>query len=355
MIRKQYQKIISARGWNRFVDFYFRHRIRSVVTVDSDPWRHPWFCRVEWDGVDERWTLRVKPGFCWSETGDADPEVTVPLDLAGLETLDRLEISENASHDDDEEKVVAYLTEYPVIPLGVDLFRSIGTDAVGTESERGEAVPAFFSEQGVMGPVVVRQGGDSGLIEIREGDVEDRKSARLLRACDVVLSHDRSQRVTEVVTTNLANDSDGVAVSVELQGNATGRSNPFLYAARQFSDQVESDYFAFLRSGGTDPARDSIHIATIYLMSQRGAEEGSDPDGTWQAFVRHHVRWNLQYVQKTIEISPDPVRITVPVPTLALGELGRVGGSIADDINDRTQQMEAAVSVASALARFETM
>lgn len=330
MRRQRYQRVIPTTKWNRFVDFYFRNRIAQVVSDDGEPWRHPWYTRLAWDPFEEHWTARVKPAPCVSDTSDGDPTVSVPARLAPPETAERLGLDERSG----DGPVDAFLSEEPDIILRPDLWRAVGTDAVVADGS--EAVPAYFTERGVLGPQVMDAGGSQVVVRIR-GVLADRASARLLRACDLVLTHERARTAVIAQLANLDLDE----IDVDFLRDASGvRRDPYLQAVREYRDTVVPDSLSLLLGEATDDGRDSIHLATLYLLSPPGTPEGSDPDETWTSHVDHHVHWPLQYVTRFDVVEPDPTRITVPAPQLGQGQLGRIGERFAAAINESFDQLE---------------
>lgn len=329
-MRRPRQNVIPPAEWNDFVRDYFRNRVLQVTVIDAGMWRHPWWTDLRWSIEAEMWTARITPGYCLSGTG-ADPQVSVPATLAAQETLDRLEIEDPTS-----EPVDAYLSELPAVPVRVSQWRPIGTDAVVVSGSIGEPVPARFAERGVMGPTTLDTGGDGGTVQRIDGLIEERNQARLLRACDLVLTHDR---VRSVIAPSL---SPGVLDVEFTQVNAISRSGPWVEIQRKFEPPGERAALADRVTGAAaDTGRDELHLATLYLLSPEGQEPGSDPDATWEPSVVHHREWNLQYRATYEDTIVEPTRLSIAVPQLGLGALGMRAQPILDEINRRTAELEA--------------
>lgn len=331
----------SAPAFNRLVDFYFYHRILQVLDSPRIPWRFPWYTEVRWDRVREAWVLRVTPGACLSATGDGDPRVTIPAAFSGRERVERLglppEVRElQGSEAMASELVDAWLSEVPAIPVRPDRWRAIGTDAAGT-SDTLEGVPQFFAAAGVAAPVVTEIDEAGGLVQQFSGLIAERRTARLLRAVDLVVSHDRLQTVATVSESATV---DGVEIGASTVRPPGYEGFPRLEVMRQFIEDPEADVLAILRGLASDTARDRVRVATVYLLSPEGADPGSVPDETWSATVAYYARRTLQYLTRVEEVTVEPTRLSVPLPSLGQGALGRIGGAIASGLNAEIAQME---------------
>lgn len=330
-MRKRRPNAISGRWWNAFVEEYFRGRVLSVRGEDAPPWRHPWWTDLRWSHEAEQWVARATPGYCVSAEG-ADPQVEIPARFASAETRERLGLS-----GDETTTCEARLSERPGIPLPTSRWRAIGTDAVETTGSPGEAVPARFAARGVMGATVLDSGGEGGLVTRLSGLATDRAEARLLRACDLVLTHDR-QRATAAV------DLSASAVDVVFSSSAPARRGPWLEVRRKHEIEPPPGAMDMIVGGSADVGRDSLRLATLYLLSEPGAEPGAEPDATWEPSVVHRQKWNLQYRSRRQEMIVAPTRIAVPVPILGLGALGARAQPIVDEINRRAAEMEEALA-----------
>lgn len=330
-MRRRRQSLIDAEGWNAFVERYFRNRVLSITVIDAPPWRHPWWTDLRWSIEAGQWTATVKPGYCLSGTG-ADPQVSLPARLAPADTLDRLGLDDPTS-----EPVDAYLSERPAIPIDVSKWRAIGTDAIVASGSAAEAVPRRFAERGVMGAGVLDTGGEGGAVLRVGGLASDRASARLLRACDLVLTHDR---VRSVIVPSL---SPGVLDVDFSQVAAIRRPGPWVEIQRKHEPPGSGGIVDLVLGASADLGRDSIRLATLYLLSPPGQESGSEPDQTWEPSVTHHREWNLQYRAVYDDTIVEPTRVSLAVPQLGLGALGIRAQPVVDEINRRTAELEAAL------------
>lgn len=346
MRRPRQQLIVSTRGWNDLVRWWFRNRIERVTVLPTPQWRHPWYTTCRWDLSEEVWTAEIHPGFCVSETGEGEPSMRTRASLVSRETLDRLEI-EPADADADL-RVDAWLSESPRLALNADVFRPVGTDA-DTGGNSLEAVPQEFLDRGVMGPqVLVTEAGEATLRI--DGPVADRASARLLRACDLVLHHDRL-----ALSPAVSIEGDTAVVDLTLAPPPGREASPYVVPTRKYDAPPAIDAASVLTGGATDPGTDTVPIATVWLLSPRGAKPGSDPDESWSAHVEHHLFWNVAYVTRQSADYVNPTRIELPLPDLGLGTLGGVGQRFAEAINKNLAELEAASAQVLNEGRFLTM
>ncbi len=338
---------VSARGWNGFVDRFFRGRILQVLRAQRSEWRHPWSMTVRWSPLLERWTVAILPGVCVSATSDGDPVVRVSERGTSAETRARLGL---APETESEARVDAYLSESPEVEIAADLWRAIGTDAAAVSGDLSEAVPPFFTRRGVQGPAVLDTGGGTEVVIRLEGIVADRASARLLRAVDVVLSHERSATVVAVDRDEATADEVSVNFSLDDSGR---EAEPQVSVVRKWEPPVRPELLELIE-GATDTVTDETRLATIYLLSRPGEAPGAEPDGTWQAFVRYTASgfWNLQYQTKFAVETVEPTRVAVPLPDLGQGELGRFGDRLTAGINQEIASLEAALATVQNEGRF---
>jgi hypothetical protein len=340
-MRRPQKILIDVDAWDEFVARYFRNRILSITVIEALTWRHPWFTELAWSTIAQQWTARINPGYCLSGAG-ADPQVSVPENLASDETRERLSIEDPTSLPLD-----AYLSELPLIPIAAARWRPIGTDAVTQSGSDSEAVPDRFAKRGVMGPVVLDTSGQGGLVTRVSGLVADRRSARLLRACDLVLTHDR---VRSVVTPSLLVDS----IEVEFSQLSPGarRPGPWIETMRKYEPGEPGGVVDQILGAAADTGRDIIHLATLYLLSPEGQEPGSEPDATWEPSVSHHEEWNQQHRATYEEAIVEPTRITIPAPGLGLGSLGIRAQPIVDEMNRKIAELEAALRRVENIGKF---
>lgn len=333
--------VINTTDWNDFLDRYYRGRIASITALEPPPWRHPWWTELQWSTIAESWTITVEPGYCVSSTG-ADPQVTTREDLASPETLERLEIVRPG-----KKSVDATLSESPRVPVPVIKWRPIGTDATGLAGEATESVPTRFAARGVMPPVLLDTRGDGGIVTRVSGLESDRRQARLLRAADLVLVHDRSRAVVESTL-----DGSQLDIDFSLASAGQARPGPWIQLERKYEPGEPGDLVDRIVGSVADGGRDMLHLATLYLLSAPGQEPGSEPDATWEPSVVHYVRWNQQYRTTISDLVVEPTRVSIAVPQLGLGALGARAQPIVDEINRRTADLEAALRQMESFGTF---
>lgn len=311
---------VSAESWNGFVDSVFAGRVASVTRVEAEPWRHPWFCRLSWWDEARAFAVRVKPGFCLSGPSRArrDVSVSVPVvsSLAPERSLNRLNVSRPRSGG---AVVEAFLREEPRLAIEPGRWRAIGTDA-----DTSEGVPVFFRERGVNPSPVARVAGES---------VERRP--RLLRSCDVVLSHDRLANATEW---QQGAGVDGTVAQFfsNVASAPNRRERPYLRVMREFSPDEPVDPIEQMRGLWSDTGTDSIRVASLFLLSEPGVPAGSVPGfppERWSPYVKHSVFWNLQYLESRFSAPAAQPPLVFPGLSLAGGVLGSFQPSLAQ-IND---------------------
>jgi hypothetical protein len=89
-----------------------------------------------------------------------------------------------------------------------------------------------------------------------------------------------------------------------------------------------------LRGDWTDNTFDARHLATVYWVSPPRSPHGSMPDGTWTAYVRNRLFWNLNHASSVLE--PALKRENLVLNTgLAAGLLDSIGNRILAVINDQ--------------------
>jgi hypothetical protein len=198
----------------------------------------------------------------------------------------------------------------------------------------------------VLSPVQVDTSGGEIVTRI-QGLARDRSEARLLRAIEVVLNHDRL-----VTVTNTATGAGEVIIDLSLQSSPGAVDDPYITLETKYGDTIPADFIPLVTGEATDSGRESIRLATIYFLSYPGAEEGSDPDVRWEAHVRHRVQWNLQFVTQQRVETIEPTRVELPVPGLVGGALGAIGGPLVAAINDNLETMENAFRSVENRGRF---
>jgi hypothetical protein len=329
--------VVSVSGWNRLIDWWLRNRVRKVMIRYPESWRHPWYSSMRWDAEAEAWTVSVRPGWCESPTGNPSPTMATIARLAR-------ETAQAQGIDDPEAAVEARIEDEPQLMIPASTWRRVGTDATGST----ETVPQALLDLGVVAPGRLLQ-TDSGLVTAVEGLLTDRAQARLARAVDLGLQHGR-----EVVSLTPEEGPDGVT---ELRVNfARARpKDPRMVMRKEWPDP-ETEPASYLPVGGAviaDEGVDELRIATLYLVSEPGAPDGSEPDGTWRPVVVHRVKRNVAYEV----IGPDtrvlePLRFPWLGQGLGLGAGAGIIDGLAGDLRNRAAELDAVLSGLRTRGRF---
>lgn len=348
---------VSAESWNRFVDRVFRSRIIDVRGAEPEPWRHPWYTRLAWLGELEAFAIRVKPGYCLSGNPSGAMATTVgvevPGEVAPAKTKERLGTANGLLPD----TVEAWLREDPVIPLPAGIWRKVGTDA--EPFGQLETVPRFFRKRGVNPAPQGRL--DAFGISVAGGVAGDgfpiHDRPRLLRACDLVLYHDRPANSTDW---QLGTGVEGTIAQFRTvpTSRPDRRERPYLRIVRRYDPPAPLDPVAYLQGGVEDAGTDSIRMATLYLLGPRQGEGATgEPEAfpaKWEPHVRHDRFWNLRYLVNRFEPGPDVLPLEVPGLELAAGSLLNVA-PLAAATNDAYQQALAFVQTRLIEGRFVTL
>ena len=261
--------MITASAWNALLARRRRNRIVSVTQRRGGSWRHPWHTTLAWNADLERWEASIKPGFV--DNGRMI-DVTVSVETA-------------------EGSADAPLTDFPRLPITT--FRSVGTDSISIDGS-GETVPDYFRALGVGDPVTLSTEGDGGLVQEFSGLVDESASQRLLRACDLVLHHDRVATATQWQITPAETGSQA-QFSVIYKTAPNARDGAYIRAMSRYAPIVPVDDLTRLQGGWTDETFDSRHLATVWMLSPPGAALESSPDETWEPHVEYKLFWNATY------------------------------------------------------------
>jgi hypothetical protein len=267
---------VPASAWNRLVDYLFRHRLLSVVSLEGSQWRHSWFTSARWDAEAKSWLANVRPGFVNGQ------DVTVSVVV-------------------DEEMKNVPLTEDPAFPLSQ--FRAIGTDTISIDGT-GEPVPPFFVKLGVKGARSLSTEGDAGITETITGLPEDAAEAlppRQLRACDIVLRCLRPRTAVEWLITPA---ETGAQAQITLLTTGSSAHQASLRVTSRYQPIQAAADLTRLEGLVTDPGYDEAHVCTVYLLSPENAGPETEIDATWTPYVRHHLFWNAEYLTTQPTIIP---------------------------------------------------
>lgn len=175
---------------------------------------------------------------------------------------------------------------------------------------RGE-VPLFFRAQGAMAPVKLDSSDFASnaanigaspeiIFNFIAGNLPPPKPQdddgfpegnRLLMQCDIVLQTDRPTVkqeffVDEVGITRLS----GFTIELPPHSDYAAR----IYHIAKYIPPKAPTLLDILFGTYQEIPLDEIVLATVYFLSPV-AYDNSSPDGSWMAFVRHEVFWNLNY------------------------------------------------------------
>jgi hypothetical protein len=113
----------------------------------------------------------------------------------------------------------------------------------------------------------------------------------------------------------------------------------------QAIDPLASDY--------AEPTFDQILISTVFLLSPANTPVGSEPDQTWQPFVRHNLFWNLLWAQPVFR-QPIVNTAGLTIPPLAAGAATLVISGFNSQLANMTQQAQNILQAASLAGTFWT-
>lgn len=317
---------IPAYLWNRVIDLLLNNRVLGARVSFKGGWRHPWNVIPEYDSKRNVWRANIQPGF----VNELPATVQLPFGLAPAETAARLAGGKQKP----EDLVDADLTEGPAIPL--PSFRPVGSDDAGSVNESGafsaERVPAYFRALGVgeaQPPLAsVGEAGVALALDFRET-----ARLRLLRACDLVLHKERAATSTEW-TLGSGIDGTFAQFSVGTVTRPGTRKAAYVRAIAKRTPPTLPTNADFLSGTAEDNGVDSLHLATVFLLSQPGAAFGAAPDAEWLPFVQHHVFWNVHHATNVLRPALAKVQLRLPIG-LAGGFGDSFIGTQLAQINDK--------------------
>ena len=208
-------------------------------------------------------------------------------------------------------------------------------------------MPLFFRRAGVNPPrasTTTINSDFSGVTTtetLGSGDglpIHDRP--RQLRAVDLVLYHDRLSNATDW---SLGTGVDGTVAqfSAIVTTKPNFQRRPYLRFVAGYEPEPEPDPLMRLRGGWSDGGVDTLHLATLYLLSRPGMSETADPHSdpaAWTPHVHHRVFWHVAYRSSDFGSPPTPTPLQVPGLTLAGGILQSFVPTLAQ-INDNYAAM----------------
>lgn len=307
--------LIRHETWNSLVrDISRRRPLRFGPIPNPRKWEHPWTIKPSWNDDEKQWFFKINPGFV------NGVEVTVPTRVkhAGERTIKRLEDTKDDIANK-EQTVDAFLTEWPSVEVGST--RVIGTGAQpesfggssGSIKVSYEPVPKFFADLGVTSANPEISGNLNSGVTFKD-QTEDTKTARRLRCCDVSLWKDRPSAKFEVYEGSILDGSMG-AIYITYNHSGGMKKNPYLRISSQFTQPIEPESEMALLEGVSDPEFDVMMLATIYFVSEPGAEPSAPLDETWTPYVKYSHFWNLAHSPQSIPDSTpiEPIRLTTPL------------------------------------------
>jgi len=303
---------------------------RSVAMSGRRKWRHPWWTTPQWLPKKQAWSAFVLAGFC---NGVAPLVRTTAGDLreakgtffgqlvdartgaAEIAQLARLALEDFSGLPDDAQVDVP-LYENP--PVGLNAWKNIGFDG-------GGVVPAFFLARGVnkapRGGVAALEGGAIPL-----ASTTPPKGNRLLRSCDIILHQPRV-----ALTSNIATTVDLLVVQ-ELGQREARAGDSLRILSGDFDERAQENNKSqpgtnIVANNFEEANFDEVLIATVYLLSPPDLAPLSQPDGKWQAFVKHNLFWNVSWEQPQLTQIATNFAITGAIASLKF--LGSGAGAFA--------------------------
>jgi hypothetical protein len=292
----------------------------QIITLGTLPEeRHAWQTEAAWNPFLQKWTARI----------------VVPGSVNGLAPL----VNAGSYYvQDGKQPAVMTLDGIPELLLN---FRAIGHDGTA-----GESVPEFFANMGVgKQPKAAAPDEPVNLTELAA-----QPGNRLLRACDLVLIQPRPAMKTDVQLGDALVDGWTLRQSVNYTTPSTTRARvvaqaKFIYPGQSFKPEdfdqalVERDF-------------DAIQIATIYLVSPPDTEDGTDPDATWQPFIKHVLFYDLNYATPRADGTAEPDPVTFFIPTVAGAMVQPLVSALLALANDVFDALKALLTAQSNEGRF---
>lgn len=275
-------------------------------------WRHPWQVSTAWNG--DEWRAVVQPGFV---NGKCPVRETTDGDMP--------------------------LYRRPEIPLR---WRRIGWDGDG-------AVPQFFLDRGAakarpeLTVAAVEANGASAF-----DTPEAPENLRLLRACDLWIHQPRLALTSQIDITpevGLLTGRSIVSQTLSVKGPvATDTLRVLAGTLERFERGIDP-----ITNLYEEESWDDLTIATVFALSPRKTPAGSEPDSSWQLFVRHNLFWNLNYVLPYFRqfggVSDLPF-----IPPLGGGAGVLIINYLIASLNDLTQEAINRISAHSMRGTFYT-
>jgi hypothetical protein len=342
---------IPAEDWNHAVETYAQNRPLIMGGRLPGQWLHPWEISGHWDHKRDAWRYSINPGF----VNGVSPVITMAAADAPEEFAKAADVTPEARLD-------VPLGESPQPIIKAATWRALGEDAAptgavsDTESLASrvtfEDVPEFFQAIGVGRPPVLSVSSTGGFSEELDGPGSPgRDLRRLLRACEVILRQPRAALRADVT---IGSPDAGSFAQIDFITQTPLDRTPRISASKTFTPAEDVDPSGILSGQFLDEPEDTLHLATLYVVSPRGAEPGSVPDETWQFHASHHVFWSLNHDTNNIPPITTQPPLTFPFP-LALG----VGTSAINAglavVNDNADLALEAIRAGSLRGKFWTI
>jgi hypothetical protein len=339
---------ISAKEWNEAAgnieSGYFRvgpetsigaggnlppGRLANIAPIVDWQGQHPWAIHPFWNSdfpldAAERviyqrdkgmWCAKIVPGFV-----NGHPPA-IKMKGKYLDPADKVWGNQYGEREiNPDEDIQMLLTDDPVPFLKLTNLVDTRTKvySAGGGIKAGE-VPIFFRIRGAMKPEelsgldvilnIVAGGGDEFVLRllggtaevpvIREGKDTLPEGNRLLYQCDIVLQVDRPSvkqefQYDDVGILRMA----GFSITLPQHDQYSAR----LYHIGIYTPPPAPTYWDVINGTYIELPYEEIVIGRVFLLSP-ALRDNDIPDGSWMAFARHEVFWNLNY-SSIMQIDP---------------------------------------------------
>ena len=318
----------------------------------GNAWRHPWNALPTWNAKRKVWYAQLVAGFV---NGVAPMVRTTAGDLryaraswfgqlidarSGAAEIDQAARLAASEFDDLPDNTRVDVPLYNNPPVVLNSWKAIGWDG-------GGVVPAYFRDWGVNQAPPGVQAQLEGGGQIALDSLTPPKGNRLLRSCDVFLRQPRSALTSDIsIEGTLVVQMLGTRAPVEGEKLRILTGSYDEWKEEQNRAHPEADVNA-IANNYEEAQADHALIATVYLLSGPDAEPGSDPDGSWEPFVKHTLFWNLHWKQPVLSTLLTNMPITAAIASVTL--LGSGAASIA--INAIANAIDTATNAAINLLR----
>ena len=307
---------------------------RTLTCSVSSLWKHPWFLTPSFSGASQTWSAQCKPGLVNCEAPVYRTTI-FEQQSAGIDYgINPLTGQPFFSADVFRPNVgtPGVATTTIDIPLYLSPAIAMQWRAIGWDGDPNAGVPQFFLDRGAALPP--KQPSLEDQLNGATSSTPTPRNLRLLRSCDVWVHQPRAALTSQIslepgIATGISNVTQTLGVKAPLGGDALRVMSGAFNRTAVAIDPTQSDY--------EEQTWDELLIGTVYVLSPVGASEGSEPDGTWQPYVRHNLFWNLTYIPTVFhQVTTDP---GVPfIPPLAAGAAQLVINFLTASLNDLTQQ-----------------